>query len=98
MPWRARWRASVSGTGGCRSWGFFETFVGDADHWLPPDNFQEEPRERIAHRTSPTNQGLLLLSTLAAHDLGYLGLGGLADRLEKTLDTLERLERHRGHF
>jgi cyclic beta-1,2-glucan synthetase len=81
-----------------RTWGFFETFVTDADHWLPPDNFQEQPRGQIAHRTSPTNQGLLLLSTLAAHDLGYLEFTTLADRLEKTFATLDRLERYRGHF
>jgi cyclic beta-1,2-glucan synthetase len=81
-----------------RTWHFFETFVGDEDHWLPPDNFQEEPDGRVAHRTSPTNQGLLLLSTLAAHDLGYIGLDTLAKRLEKTFDTFERMERHWGHF
>ncbi len=81
-----------------RTWSFFEAFVGAADHWLPPDNFQEEPRGTIAHRTSPTNQGLLLLSTLAAHDLGYLSLRTLLDRMEKTFDTLEKLERFRGHF
>jgi len=81
-----------------RTWYFFETFVGDEDHWLPPDNFQEIPDGRIAHRTSPTNQGLLLLSTLAAHDLGYIGLGTLADRLEKSLDTFDVMEKHWGHF
>ena len=81
-----------------KTWLFFETFVGDADHWLPPDNFQEVPDGRIAHRTSPTNQGLLLLSTLAASDLGYIGLGTLADRLARTFDTLNRLEKHWGHF
>src|SRR5262249_61374599 len=64
----------------------------------PPDNFQEEPRPQVANRTSPTNKGMLLLSTLAAHDLGYFGLAALLGRLEKTLDTLERLERFRGHF
>ncbi len=68
------------------------------DHWLPPDNFQEEPRHQVAHRTSPTNQGLLLVATLAAEDFGYLSLGSLVERLEKTFDTLDRLERHRGHF
>src|SRR5262249_38725160 len=26
-----------------KTWCFFETFVGDDDHWLPPDNFQEIP-------------------------------------------------------
>jgi cyclic beta-1,2-glucan synthetase len=80
------------------AWGFFETFVGEEDHWLPPDNFQEEPSRRVAHRTSPTNQGLLLLSTLAAHDLGYLGLGELLQRLERTFASLDQLERYRGHF
>lgn len=81
-----------------KTWRFFATFVGDPDHWLPPDNYQEVPDGRIAHRTSPTNQGLLLVSTLAAHDLGYIGLGTLVDRLEKSFNTLERLERHWGHF
>jgi len=64
-----------------KTWGFFESFVGAEDHWMPPDNFQEEPRHQVAHRTSPTNQGLLLVSTLAAHDLGYLNLGSLLERL-----------------
>lgn len=81
-----------------KTWGFFESFVGAEDHWLPPDNFQEEPRYAVAHRTSPTNQGLLLLSTLSAHDLGYLNLGSLLERLERTIETLERLERYNGHF
>jgi cyclic beta-1,2-glucan synthetase len=81
-----------------KTWGFFETFVGPEDHWLPPDNFQEQPRPQVAHRTSPTNQGLLLLSTLAAHDLGYFGMATLVKRLENTFATLERLERWHGHF
>ncbi len=29
-----------------RTWRFFETFVTPADHMLPPDNFQEDPRPR----------------------------------------------------
>ena len=35
---------------------------------------QEEPEPKVAHRTSPTNIGTALLSTLAAHDLGFLSL------------------------
>ncbi|HEY7426134.1 MAG TPA: glucoamylase family protein [Gemmataceae bacterium] len=81
-----------------KTWGFFESFVREEVHWLPPDNFQEEPRQQLAHQTSPTNQGLLLVSTLAAHDFGYLTLSSLAERLEKTMDALDRLERYRGHF
>lgn len=81
-----------------RTWRFFETFVGDEDHWLPPDNFQEDPQPVIAHRTSPTNIGLLLLSTVAAHDFGYVGSVELAERLEMSLDTITRLQTFRGHY
>jgi cyclic beta-1,2-glucan synthetase len=81
-----------------RTWRFFETFVGDADHWLPPDNFQEDPRPVIARRTSPTNIGLLLLSTIAARDFGYLGLLETVERLELTIATLHKLEKFQGHF
>ena len=81
-----------------RTWGFFERFVGPEDHWLPPDHYQESPVGTIAHHTSPTNIGLLFTSTLAAYDLGYLDQLGLATRLTTTIDSLERLERFRGHF
>ena len=63
-----------------RTWYFFEVFAGPEDNWLPPDNYQFDPRPEIAHRTSPTNIGMLLLSTLSARDLGYLGLRDLAVR------------------
>ncbi|HMN59380.1 MAG TPA: glucoamylase family protein [Anaerolinea sp.] len=81
-----------------RTWGFFERFVGPEDHWLPPDHYQESPVGMIAHHTSPTNIGLLLTSTLAAYDMGYLDQLGLSTRLVNTLDSLDRLERFRGHF
>jgi cyclic beta-1,2-glucan synthetase len=82
----------------CKTWGFFEQFVGDEDNWLPPDNYQETPVELVAHRTSPTNMGLLLTSTLAAHDLGYVTLPDLVERLKKSFATFDRLERFHGHF
>ena len=80
-----------------RTWRFFETLVGDEDHWLPPDNLQEDPPV-IAHRTSPTNIGLLQLSTLSAYDFGYLGLVELLERVEFTFASLEKLQKFRGHF
>jgi cellobiose phosphorylase len=81
-----------------RTWEYFATFVTAAEHWLPPDNFQETPSATIATRTSPTNLGLALLANLAARDLGYLSVGGLIRRTKDTLDTMAKLERHRGHF
>ena len=81
-----------------RTWRFFETFVTAADNMLPPDNFQEDPHPVLAHRTSPTNLGLYLLSTLAARDFGWIGLLDAVERLEATMATMARLERCRGHF
>lgn len=81
-----------------RTWRYFETFVTPADHDLPPDNFQEVPTAVVAHRTSPTNIGLYVLSAVAAHDQGWLGTLALLRRVEATFATLDRLERHRGHF
>ena len=81
-----------------KTWAFFEAFVGPEDHWLPPDNYQEYPRPKIAHRISPTNEGLLIVSALAARDFGFIAVTDLLELLQKNADTLETLERHRGHF
>jgi len=81
-----------------RTWSFFDDFVGPEDHHLPPDNFQEEPAPVVAHRTSPTNIGLYLLSVTAARDFGWLGVTETVDRIGATLATVARLEHHRGHL
>ena len=81
-----------------RTWLYFATFVTKENHFLPPDNFQEEPEPVIAHRSSPTNFGLYLLSVVAARDLGWISLHEMASRLEATLDGMDALPRHRGHF
>ena len=80
------------------TWRYFDDFVGPATNWLPPDNYQEAYRIEIAERTSPTNVGLWLLTTLSAHDLGYLTLDQAVERAEATVETLFRLERHEGHL
>ncbi len=81
-----------------RTWLFFEELFAPADHWLIPDNYQENRADLIAHRTSPTNIGLQLISTLAAYDFGYLSAAGVIARLEPTFGTLLKLQRYRGHF
>jgi cellobiose phosphorylase len=81
-----------------KTWRYFEAFVGPNENWLPPDNFQEVPVPIIASRTSPTNIGLALLANLVASDFGYIGVGELLERTEKTLATMEKLEHYRGHL
>jgi cyclic beta-1,2-glucan synthetase len=81
-----------------RTWRFFETFVTPADNMLPPDNFQEDPAPALAHRTSPTNVGLYLLSVASARDFGWIGTLEAVERIEATLATMGRMARYRGHF
>jgi len=81
-----------------KTWGFFEKYVTEEDNWLPPDNFQEKPTPVIAHRTSPTNIGLYLLSNLTAVDFGYMSVSRMLARTQHTFDTLNILPKHNGHL
>jgi len=81
-----------------RTWRYFETFANASENMLPPDNFQEDPQPVVAHRTSPTNLGLYLLSTVAARDFGWADASATVERLEATLGTMKRMPKQRGHF
>ena len=81
-----------------KTWLYFERFIGPEDHWLPPDHFQEDPKGTVAHRTSPTNIGLMMLSTCSAYDLGYIAILDFIYRIEYTLETIDELEKYRGHL
>lgn len=80
------------------TWSFFEAYVTAADNWLPVDNVQEEPNEKVARRLSPTNEGLFLVSTLIAHDFGFASTQRVLELLERNLESLDRLEKLNGHL
>jgi len=105
QPSRRAWRLVVSDADGAdlrlvarRTWRYFETFVTEGDSFLPPDNFQEDPAPTLAHRTSPTNIGLYLLSAVAARDFGWAGTVATVERLEATLASIAGLEHYKGHL
>jgi cyclic beta-1,2-glucan synthetase len=79
------------------TWAYFETFVTANSNWLPPDNVQEFPRERIAYRISPTNEGMYLVSCLCAQRLGFLTIRSTIQMLESNLDTWLSLPTQNGH-
>jgi cyclic beta-1,2-glucan synthetase len=81
-----------------RTWRFFESFVGPGDQWLPIDNHQEGMHEQTAHRTSPTNIGLSMLSTLTAYDFGFIGPSELSLRLTRAFESISRLPHYQGHL
>jgi cyclic beta-1,2-glucan synthetase len=81
-----------------RTWRYFSDFVSNETSWLPPDNYQVSHQNQLAMRTSPTNIGLWMLSTLAAHDSGYLTVDQVVDKLTHTMETIGKLERYEGHL
>ncbi len=81
-----------------KTWAYYEDFAGQEDNYLPPDNYQEEPPKGIAHRTSPTNIGFLLISILAARDLGFMGMLEMVERVKSTISSIERMEKWKGHL
>jgi cellobiose phosphorylase len=79
-------------------WSFYEDYVTANDSWLPPDNVQMDPPNGIAHRTSPTNIGLYLTCVLAARDFEFIDTQEMIERIEKTVSTIERMEKWEGHL
>lgn len=77
---------------------FFTDTVSADTHFLPPDNLQLSPFHDLAMRTSPTNVGMYLTSLLAGYDLGFMDGKETADRLERTLATVEGLPKFRGNL
>ncbi|CAD7047743.1 protein ndvB [Pseudorhizobium endolithicum] len=81
-----------------RTWRYFETFVTAEENHLPPDNFQERPEPVVARRTSPTNIGVYLLSVVSARQFGWISFADTIERLERTISTVEKMEKYRGHL
>ncbi len=79
-------------------WRYYEKTCTARENYLPPDNVQEAPTYVVAHRTSPTNIGLMLLCTLAARDFHFITGEELAFRVERTLDTVEQMEMFHGNL
>lgn len=77
---------------------FFSERVGTQTNHLPPDNVQLSPSDVTAERTSPSNIGLYLLSLAAACDFGFITPDEVVNRAEKTLKTLEKLKKWKGHL
>jgi cyclic beta-1,2-glucan synthetase len=81
-----------------RTWRYYESFVTPEQNYLPPDNYQETPEPIVATRTSPTNIGVYLLSVISARQFGWVSFSETVERLEKTIETVEKMEKYRGHL
>jgi hypothetical protein len=80
-----------------RIWRYFHQFGTARHNYLIPDNVEENGLFEAA-RVSPTNVGLLLNARQAAVEFGFLNIPEFVDLTEKSLDTIRRLEKFRGHL
>ena len=80
-----------------RIWRFFYEFGGERHNYMIPDNVEEETLFEAA-RVSPTNFGLLLNARQAAVELGFITLPEFVDLSHRSLKSMDRLQKHRGHL
>ena len=73
------------------TWASFDAMT-DREGGLPTDVIYRDGRREV--QTSTTNIGAYMWSAVAAERLGIIGRTELVHRLERTLATLERMERH----
>jgi hypothetical protein len=80
-----------------RIWRFFAEFGGEQNHWLIPDNVEEQGTLQVG-TLSPTNLGMLLNARQAAYEFGFITLPEFAAQTMGTLETYDKLEKQRGHI
>src|ERR671914_2889097 len=73
------------------TWASFDAMT-DRETGLPTDVISRDGRREV--QTSTTNIGAYMWSAVAAERLDIIGRAELVRRLERTIATLERMERH----
>ncbi len=83
---------------GKKTWDYFETYMNQKNNYLPPDNYQEDRAKKVVPRTSSTNIGLGLITIISAYDLGFIDMTTTIQKLQNTLQTIEKLAKWNGHL
>ncbi len=83
---------------GKNTWQFFKDTLIEENHYLPPDNYQENRKPTFVPRTSSTNIGLALLSVISSYDLGYETLENTLKLLSNMVNTIDALPKWHGHL
>lgn len=81
-----------------RIWSFFEDHLTEANHYLIPDNYQENREQKADLRTSSTNIGFSLLSVICSYELQFISKEEALTYIEKIITTVEELDKWHGHL
>ena len=80
------------------TWKYFEEYMNEKNNYLPPDNYQEDRKNKVVNRTSSTNIGLGLLAIVSACDLGFIKFEKALNLIENCINTIVNLEKWNGHL
>ncbi len=83
---------------GKKTWNYFKENLNEKTNYLPPDNYQENRKEKWVYRTSSTNIGLGLLAAVSSYDLGFETLEDTIQLISNMLNTIESLSKWNGHL
>ena len=83
---------------GYKTWLYFKENLTEKDHFLPPDNYQEDRKPKLVMRTSSTNIGLALLAVMASYDLKYEDFNDTINLLYNMINTISNLTKWNGHL
>ena len=81
-----------------KTWNFFSENMNKENNYLPPDNYQEDRKEKVAPRTSPTNIGLGLLAIISSIDLKLINFEQGISLFYNVIHTIEYLPKWNGHL
>lgn len=81
-----------------KMWQYYVDYANEKENYLPPDNVSQAPTYKIAHRTSPTNIGMMLISILSARDFDFIDSKEMHKMINNTITTVEKMEKWNGNL
>ncbi|MBR3210501.1 MAG: hypothetical protein IKF71_01005 [Bacilli bacterium] len=81
-----------------RTWNYFADGLTEENHYLIPDNYQENRDQRLDHRTSPTAIGYSLTAVVSAYELEFINQAEAVDLLGNILTSVDKLDKWHGHL
>jgi cyclic beta-1,2-glucan synthetase len=81
-----------------KTWHYFDTFLTEEYNYLIPDNYQFNRDKKVDYKTSPTNIGFSLLSSVSAFELEIINYQQAINIIDNIIKTIEKLDKWCGHL
>lgn len=80
------------------TWHYFKDHLNSKNHYLIPDNYQENREEKVDFRTSPTDIAFSLTSIICAYELDFIDEEDSLHYLNEITKSVDSLEKWNGHL